>query len=302
MSAFTPDEDKALLLMAVAFEDSNGDIDWAQVISHLSPTSKTAEEYQARLRYLTTEDTLQLNQLPAAFIAGTSLQAAQAKTSQNRSVEDIYTIIEDIFGHLTQADVRQPSGKSELNAGEIAPVGVTAMVQEIDFTTKDVFVDIGSGTGSILAQIVLQTPVLRCIGLEIRAEMAQKSRDAIQAAKGKYARLHMVSVITGDVKAMSLSVEKELLEPTIVYSNNFTFSSEDNLALKDFICVRPSIRLVILAQKFCARCSASCTDEFCTTWEEVKTIQAKTCWKDRPADIIIYKRKCHSLPSILAMF
>jgi Histone methylation protein DOT1 len=298
MSTFSADEDKALLLMVVAFEDSNGVIDWEKVVEHLAPTSKTVEEYQARLTYLKTEDTFQLSQLPASFTAGTSLQAT---TRQNRSVEEIYAIIERIFGHLTKADVRQPSGKGKLNAGEIAPVGVTAIIDALDISTKDVFVDIGSGSGSILAQIVLQTPVLKCVGLEIRDDLAQKSRDAITAAKDKYPRLHMVKVITGDLKAISLRVDIDFAEPSIVYSNNYVFSSEDNLALKNFICERLSIRYVLLSQKFCARCSASCNDEFCSTFEEVKTIPARTCWKDAPIDIYLYKRKCPSLSAMLAM-
>jgi Histone methylation protein DOT1 len=300
MSAFTADEDKALLLLVVAFENSNGDIDWDRVIEHLSPTTKTVHEYQERLQYLKTEDTTLLDELSTTYISGTSLD--KARVNKNRSVEEIYAIVEEIFGHLTRKDVRQPSGKSELNAGEIAPVGVTAIVKEVDFTTQDVFVDIGSGIGSILAQIVLQTPVMRCVGLEIRADIAQKSRDAFEAAKRKYTRLDKVNVVTGDVKAMSLNVEKELLDPTIVYSNNLTFSAEDNLALKDFICEHQTTRLVLLSQKFCTRCSPSCTDEFCTKWEEVKTIQAKTCWKDQPADIFLYKRKVASLVSFLASF
>lgn len=301
MSSFTADEDKALLLMAVAFEDSNGDIEWDKVMAHLSPTTKTAEDYKDRLQYLKTEDTTMLHDLPKTFTAGTSLHAARSNTRNNRSVQDIYIIIENIFGHLTQADVRQPSGKHQLNAGEIAPVGVSAIVQAIDISSNDVFVDIGSGSGSILAQIVLQTPVLRCIGLEIRPDLAQKSRDAIQAAKEKYARLHMVTVLTGDVKALPLRVEKELSEPTIVYSNNMTFCSEDNLALKNFICERASVRFVLLSQKFCLRCQASCKDEFCSTWEEVQSIQAKTCWKDPPVDFFIYKRKSISISDILRM-
>ena len=112
MSAFSADEDKALLLMVVAFEDSEGVIDWDKVMIHLSPTTKTAEQYQERLAYLKTEDTVLLQELPASFTARTSLDAARNKASTNRSVNEIYMIIEDIFGQLTQADVRQLSGKA----------------------------------------------------------------------------------------------------------------------------------------------------------------------------------------------
>jgi hypothetical protein len=295
MATYSADEDMALLLLVVAFEDSNGVIDWDQVSEHMAPTTKTTEDFQQRLQHLKIEDTTILRSLPPSYLAGSTLKGA----STNRSIHEIYEAIEEIFGHLTKADVRQPSGDRHLNHGEIAPVGVTAIVQHIDLTEADVFLDIGSGTGSVLAQVVLQTPVRNAIGLEISDDLAQKSRDAIQASKLKYPRLHMVTVITGDVKDLPHTVQQVLSSATVIYSNNLVFGAKDNLALRKFVCKYHPVRLVLLSERFCARCSSSCTDEFCTLWKEIKVIEVKACWTDQPSNLYMYRKKVSDLLSII---
>jgi precorrin-6B methylase 2 len=79
--------------------------------------------------------------------------------------------------------VRQPSGQIHLNVGEIAPIGVTKILEVLDLNSQDVFLDVGSGTGSILAQVVLQSPAREAIGLEIQEDLVKKSTDAIDAGR-----------------------------------------------------------------------------------------------------------------------
>jgi hypothetical protein len=296
MSAFSAEEDRALLLLVVAFEDQNGVIDWNKVMNYIQPTTKTEDEYKQRLQYLKIEDTTQLRTLPSSYVAGSSLMGA----STNRSTEEIYEAIDEIFGHFTVADVKQPSGAKQLNAGEIAPVGVTAMVQAIDISTDDIFLDIGSGTGSVLAQIILQTPVRKCFGLEIREALSQKSRDTINAMKIKYARLLLIDIITGDIKDLSVNTAQDFSTATYVFCNNLVFTPEDSLAVSTFLCKSLMCKFALVTDRFCARCSSACTNEFCMSWSEVKVVAAQSCWKDEPVDIYIYKRK--GLVDMLASF
>lgn len=289
------DEDMALLLLVVAFEDPNGNIDWDQVVAHMAPTAKTIEDYQKRLQHLKIEDTTILQGLPASYLTGSTLK----HYSTNSSIAEIYQAIEEIFGHFTKADVRQPSGETHLNTGEVAPVGVTALIQEVDLVMDDIFLDIGSGTGSVLAQVMLQTPVRNAIGLEIRHDLAQKSREAIQRATNKYPRLHMVKIYTGDVKALHPTVQQDLSMVTVIYSNNFSFGPKDNLALKNFVCRYRNVRLVLLTTRLCARCSQSCTEEFCTSWKECKMFEVETCWKSKPLNIFVYVREQSSLLTLI---
>jgi Histone methylation protein DOT1 len=284
--AFTSDDDMALLLLSVHFNEMSGDIDWDSVRKSMVPSHWSKEELQERLQYLKLADTSLMWQIPVEYFLGSSLYPART----NRPTDEIYEAIEKIFCHLSKADVRQPSGERHLNAGEIAPLGVTAILQVADLGYTDTFLDIGSGIGSVVAQVILMTPVCQAIGLEIRSALAKKSRDAIQAAKEDYERLHLVRIITGDIKALTKDMDDQLEPTTVVYSNNLCFQPADNLYVDDFICRTPNIRLVILSDPFCPRCTGQCTKTFCKLWKEFKTVSVKACWTDTPINVTFYKR------------
>jgi hypothetical protein len=287
MSMFSADEDKSLILLVVMFESATGYIDWSVVLHHLSPTTKKIEELQDRLIYLKQTDRKILDALPANFLAGSSLE-------RPRTIHEIYEAIDEIFCSLTQADVRQPCGLRHFNSGEIAPIGVTAIIEAINLREKDVFVDIGSGTGSVLTQIVLQSRVSRVIGVEIRQDLAQKSRESIERASTKYPSLCKIQILTDDVKSLKWHTMVQLTDSTVILANNFVFEPEDNLALLQLICSfekRQELRIILVSQRFCGRCNANCSKDFCQTWKEEEIVTAPTCWRDRPLQIFMYKRK-----------
>lgn len=299
MSVVSADDDDVLLLLAVMFEGEDGVINWDRLMSHLSLSGRSAEDLAQRLEFLTRTDTRLLRKLPAAFVSGTRLQRPREAAIQRSA----YEAIEEVFRDFTKVDVRQPSGQQHLNAGEMAPVGVTAILEDLDVDSEDVFVDIGSGTGSILAQLLLQTPASQAIGLEIRSDLAQKSRDAFDRAKGKYPRLQHVMILTGDVKCLSDVMKNQLSQATIVYSNNAIFQPQDNLDIHRLVCSATHLgrlHTVILSMRFCSRCSILCVDEFCKMWIQTKVVMAKTCWKEPPVPIYVYRRR-HKFASLLAL-
>ena len=292
-------EDKALLLMVVLFEGKDGVVDWSSVRKHLPPTTKTDEELQQRLEFLKTDDTTLLRELPASYVQGTALQMPRETALQ----QHIYAVIDEVFRHFTQADVRQPSGQQHLNASEIAPVRVTTMIKALDLVDDDVFADIGSGTGSVVAQVVLQSPVNRAIGLEIRSNLAQKSRNALDDSKLKYRRLQKVNIITGDVKCLTPVARVQLMQATVIFSNNVVFQPQDNESLRQLVCSFDNsscLRVVMLSSRFCSRCTSHCSSEFCRVWEEAAVISALTCWKAIPIDIYVYKRRPRIDSNLLA--
>jgi hypothetical protein len=289
MAQFSAEDDKSLLLLTVMFTNDDGSIDWGQIHTHMAPTSKTIKDLQDRLQYLSTTDTSVLKALPADFVKDTGLACYHANT--NRSLKEIYEAIEEIFGHLTKSDVLQPSGQKHLNAGEIAPVGVTEMINAVGLTSNDVFADIGSGSGSILAQTLLQTPVRQVIGLEIRSDLAALSAKAMADKADKYPRLYLATVLVGDIKSLSESTQRILNGATVLFTNNLMFEPKDNMDLRTYICFNQNLRAVLVTQRFCGRCSASCLNEFCKQYVEVKVITAICCWKQTPVEIIVYNRK-----------
>ena len=290
MSTFSAHEDRSLLLLVVLFEDADGVVDWKRLIKYLSPTNKKMEDLQARLEFLKGADTTVLSDIPASYVAKSSLQGVCALARQKR----VYDAVDETFRHFKKSDVRQPSGKQHLNAGELAPDGVTAILDALDLTTRDVFVDIGSGTGSVLAQVVLQSEVSRAIGLEIRAELAEKSRFAFDRAKDKYQRLHKVEILTGDIKYLSPTIRAHLCSASAIFSNNAAFEPQDNHDLQNFVCsfdIMTELRVVMLSQRFCFRCHNSCSKEFCRRWKETDVILAKTCWMEKPVEVYVFRQK-----------
>lgn len=290
MSAFTAYDDRALLHLVVLFEGPDRQIDWSMLKENMPPPSKTTRDLEERLEHLMYRDTTLLSQLPVTYVAGSNLHRPYLASKQ----PEIYKAIEIIFRHFTRADVRQPSGQQHLNAGEIAPVGVTVMIEALELTTDDIFLDIGSGTGSVVAQIAIQSPVSGAIGLEVRSDLAQKSRHAICSAQSEYPRLRTARILTGDVKWSTDTLQADLGCATVVFSNNAVFEPQDNWHLHRLVCLFSSmskLRLVMLSRPFCFRCSDSCRNEFCTVWEQKTVIMVKTCWKDSPQSIYVYQRR-----------
>ena len=286
MSVFTPKDDRALLLLVTAFQTDDV-IDWDSILLHLVPKGKTIEELQDRLYFLTTQDKSVLYELPESFVEGTTLEAPYSAKQQ----DFIYTALDSIFRSFTKADVRQPRGQQHLNVGETAPVGVSALLQELQLSATDVFIDIGSGTGSLLAQVALEAPVLRAIGLEIRSDLAEKSRAAIENASDRFTKLQIITIIAGDVKALPSDAKTQIRTGTVLFSNNLAFLAEDVLGLQELICSSFCLRAVALTQKICARCSRTCTNEFCQIWEHKQVLSVETCWRQKPIEVYIYRRR-----------
>lgn len=196
-----------------------------------------------------------------------------------------------MFATITQADVRQPPGKRGLNSGEILPMGVTKMIQTMLIGQSDVFGDIGSGIGSVLAQVALQTAAKRCVGVEIRNDLAARSREIMRQYSQEYPRLSHVSIVTGDIKNVTDEIRENLRACTVLYCNNEVFEPEDNLAVQEFMAVSDA-RLVLLMDQFCRRCHGDrCVNKFCQVWEREPSIQVSVSWSAKPVEMYVYHRR-----------
>ena len=201
----------------------------------------------------------------------------------------VYDAIDRIFVSFTRADVCQPSGRRDLNSGEIAPIGVTTLLEFLQLTNDDVFGDIGSGTGSVLAQAAMQTSVHKCVGLETRRALADKSRSVIQEWSTSFPSLSRVIVLTGDIRDHIPSTSK-LVECTVILSNNMLFEHTSNTSLQAFICSSSTIHTVLLTERVCYRCNSRCLNEFCKLWVLSKTLSIVSCWSPK-VDVFVYHKK-----------
>lgn len=204
-------------------------------------------------------------------------------------VSELYGILSRLFSVFSRQDILQPSGRGNLNTGEVALVGVTTIIDCLGLKEQDVFGDIGSGIGSVLAQVALQTDVGACVGLEIREELAEKSKYIMASAIEELPRLSVVKIISGDIR--NWAAYQHLLSCTVIFSNNKVFDPQSCLGLQDFICSSSSLRKIILGNKLCHRCRRGCMKEFCQLWEIETTIDVAVCWTAGLEQMYVYRRR-----------
>jgi hypothetical protein len=201
-----------------------------------------------------------------------------------------------IFENITRFDISQPLGIPSQNSGEILPIGVTKMIELMRAMSTDAFGDIGSGTGSVLAQVALQTPIHRCIGLEIRAPLANQSLATLRSFYGDFPRLSRVVIYSGDIKHLTSKTRSELQTCTILFCNNVVFAPRDNQAVQEFILSSCNARTVMLTARFCPRCRGGrCQSLFCQAWDiELRDFKVRASWRASPVDIFVYHRRNNS--------
>ena len=168
--------------------------------------------------------------------------------------EEVYTAIDSIFKEVSKADVHQKSGQMHLNANEITCEGVTMLVKMVENISRhDVFLDVGSGIGNVIAQIALQTPVRFSYGVEIRKDVLTLSKKLIAKHITKYPGLSKVWQIDQDICRLSEVVVAKLRKVTILYSSNQLFEEDAKLGFRDLIAKMANLRVLVVASKFCPR-------------------------------------------------
>jgi Histone methylation protein DOT1 len=304
MSDFSDEEDRTLVQLVLAFYDDKGKIDWNSVAG-LFPAQarKTKQVLRQRLKTLKRtygsfrafpKQLIGQSQCPPARASAASAtlpQASGGNTDMLVSGRDLYNTIGRIFSSFSKADVRQPSGQANMNTGEIAPIGITRLLDRLHLTPNDTFGDIGSGTGNVLAQVALQTSVKKCVGLELRDAIADKSRRILKMHSIKFSRLSCVSVLSGDIKSVDGDMKLKLMECSVIFSNNKVFAPETNIHLEQFICSSAAVSKVVLSNPFCVRCKPRCMREFCQIWKLDEQVLVETCWSMKLLHLSVFTRR-----------
>jgi hypothetical protein len=112
---------------------------------------------------------------------------------------------------VAQADglrrVTEIAGHRHMCAKSLEPNFVARLLAQFDVTDGDTFVDLGSGNGSILFQVVLAShATVRCVGVELSSHNAELSRrlwaelrPQFEVALGKAIPEDAVQIITADL-------------------------------------------------------------------------------------------------------
>jgi len=173
--------------------------------------------------------------------------------------------VRTIFHSISVSDVHQKSGKAELNVGEISPEAVTELIRVSRISSSDIFVDIGSGVGNVIAQVALESTAKASIGIEIRAQLTNVSRRQIEHYSSLYPRLRTIQIHAQDIITSDL---KRWQDATVIYCHNTLFQPATQLIIEHLCCSLPQLRTVILQSPFCNRHRMGCTRDFCSIFRQ----------------------------------
>ena len=73
--------------------------------------------------------------------------------------------------------------RGSLTYGELTPAGVRKLLDYLRLTDRDVFYDLGSGTGKVVLQAAMSVPLKKCVGIEIAASRVAAGRAVLREAR-----------------------------------------------------------------------------------------------------------------------
>jgi hypothetical protein len=166
--------------------------------------------------------------------------------------------------------------KRDLTYGTLQLAGVEQMLRHISMGPNDVFFDLGSGAGGVVAQVFCSTAVRRAVGVELSLKRVQLAPpnittqppdedDAIATAGGRE-----MSFLTANFLDVDLS------SATVVFSNSIVFTDATALAMVSKIERECRPGTIVLSTKMLQRFAGSAGHQRLTPCKEVFEGTAQT--------------------------
>uniref|UniRef100_A0A1Y1MIC2 Histone-lysine N-methyltransferase, H3 lysine-79 specific n=1 Tax=Photinus pyralis TaxID=7054 RepID=A0A1Y1MIC2_PHOPY len=188
-----------------------------------------------------------------ALEKGTSLTAQRLNKYPSRGL--LRHILQQVYNQaVTDPDkLNQYEPFSPEVYGETSYDLVCQMIDQIEITQDDIFIDLGSGVGQVVLQVAAATPCKVCLGVE-RAEVPSRYAEAMN----KYFRSWMqwygkkfgeYKLIKGDF--LMEEHREKITSASIVFVNNFAFGPSVDHQLKErFADLKDGARIVS-SKSFC---------------------------------------------------
>lgn len=305
-TSFSDGEDRQLVALALRYQQQRQRIAWTAVALAMRRSKRSPRELEMRLKVLKRTYGRDLARFPSSLRSqlqpapAPELEPAPAPAPEPLALAVVERTLAAIFASVTPRDVLQCAGAPHLNVGELLPLAIDAMLRVVDATAADVFVDVGSGVGNVVAQVALQTRVRKSIGIEIRRELCARARQLVHScavADERQLRTR-VTFVCGDAVRVCVATRRPMNECTVVYLNNVLFQAETNAHLSAELCALPRARLVVSTAPFCARHRSSCRSAFCRAWELADVDHVPASWTADLVCIYFYQRRPRSTDAV----
>jgi hypothetical protein len=258
------------------------------MVIETSPLLKTLLEGDTSLERIITEMEVEDIDIESKMLTSTAIGENNIGL-EPYDVASAYEAVSRILSTVSRADIRQPSGRAERNAGEIAMAGVTKMLENFGtLMAGDVFVDVGAGIGNVILQVALQSKFRWSVGIEMRKDLTNLTTSLVDHHKRQDRRLDKVVVVNGDIVHMKLD-SPYISQATHIFCSNMLFTGESLLALEEMFWL-PKLRLVVVTQKPCPRHTARCMKAFCRFWKLHSTITVPMTYTYSPVELFFSRR------------
>ncbi|CAG9855378.1 unnamed protein product [Phyllotreta striolata] len=188
-----------------------------------------------------------------ALEKGTSLSAHRTSNYPSRG------LLRHILQQTYNAAVTDPEKLNQYEPfspevyGETSYDLVCQMIDQIEITSDDVFIDLGSGVGQVVLQMAAATPCKICLGIE-KAEVP--SRYAESMNKNFRTWMQWYGKKYGEYKLMKgdfLTEEhrEKINQATIVFVNNFAFGPSVDHQLKERFADLKDGAKIVSSKSFC---------------------------------------------------
>jgi hypothetical protein len=197
-----------------------------------------------------------------------------------------------MYNNVTKADVAQKSGQSNLNCGEIHPIGLTRVLNAFaDISRDDVFLDVGSGIGNVIAQVALESQARLCLGIEIQKHAANLAKKIMNQNLHRFSEFKRVWQVEADIRQLSMDTLARLQGVTIIFTNNLVFDQEAHQKVEELICSLSKLRYVAVARKFCYRHRKNCKRLFCQMFELMQEVEVEVQWTSSLVRLYLFRSK-----------
>jgi precorrin-6B methylase 2 len=161
--------------------------------------------------------------------------------------------------------------------GEITYVGVKELIKHMGLTNKDIFYDLGSGTGSMVFQIGLETAVKKSNGIELSKTRHSHALSTYNKISRDYSDYDISNVYLkkGDI------LNKKYNDATVVFTDSVMFSEHFMTELSTKLSNIPKLRMILSCKLF---------DNIPNGFEYVKTINVNCTWMKEKTSVNIYER------------
>ncbi|XP_076335683.1 uncharacterized protein LOC143238923 isoform X2 [Tachypleus tridentatus] len=206
-------------------------------------------------------------------------------------------IIQQVYNHSVTDPERlnQYEPFSPEVYGETSYEFVAQMIQEIEITKDDVFLDLGSGVGQVVLQLAAMSPCKMCIGIEkadvptLYAEAMEKNFRFWMKWYGKSYGEH--KLIKGDF--LTNEHRDTIVNATLVFVNNFAFGpTVDHMLKERFADLRDGARIVS-SKAFCPlnfRITDRTMSDIGTIMhvKEITPLKGSVSWTGKPVSYFVH--------------